>query len=412
MRDHAQVRPRMWTHGTIKELRGDREAREMAFYLMTAPTSNLLGLWYLPLCTMRHELGGYASDEEVRAVLQRLIDRDFAMYDDATEHVWVINMCREQVGEDPKTTDNRLQGVRKEIRRHRKTPFYAEFCAHYSAVFGITFDDDPKPPKSPSGAPSKGSKPGASPRKAPGELREGVGVGVGEGEGGGVRADAHAPARESAPPEARPDPTPPDQTGRMRRLDTPDPAAEPAAPDEPASTPPPGDPASSPPAAAAAAQLPPVGAGAQQPALAPGEPAVPVEERQPLHRTVRVWFEKHFYAKLTCTPVWDEANMKRCEGIAAWLEKNHAGNELVALKRLLRGFFENERALDQRFPIAFLAKNPPEYYLPASAKREVRKGPVEPAPASAFTPTNLDKVYGPRPADFEERLKRAGANRR
>lgn len=43
--------------------------------------------------------------------------------------------------------------------------------------------------------------------------------------------------------------------------------------------------------------------------------------------------------------------------------------------------------------------------------RDVRKGFAEPSPPGSFKQTNLDEAYGPKPADFDERLKRSGGRR-
>lgn len=190
----------MWVQGTIKELKGDREAREMAFYLMTSPSSNLLGLYYLPLCTLRHELG-YDDDEQVRVVMRRLISKHFLRYDEASETIWVINMCREQVGDDPKATDNRIRGVLKEIRKYKKNPFYGAFCEHYSRVFGVTFEAPREPLGSPSGAPCKGltspSEGQKNPGEAPPESGSGTGTGTGRESGAGAPATSTPPVPTS-----------------------------------------------------------------------------------------------------------------------------------------------------------------------------------------------------------------------
>ena len=150
MRDYAQFRPRFWTQGTGKQLRGDHEARVMALYLMSAPTSNMIGLYYLPLAIVSHELG--MTFEGASEVLRRVCDVGFAKYDSESEYVWVVNMAREQVGDEPSKKDNRIAGVRNELKKHTKCPFYDDFVEQYEALFGLT----PRPkPASPSGAPPK-----------------------------------------------------------------------------------------------------------------------------------------------------------------------------------------------------------------------------------------------------------------
>ncbi len=187
MRDYAQIRPRFWTQGTGKLLRGDHEARELALYLVSAPTSNLIGLYYLPIVVIAHELG--SSLEGAREALQRVCDTGFARYDDSSEYVWVVNMAREQVGDDVKKTDNRIAGVKNELRKHDKCPFFADFMRHYSDLFGLQ-----KPPPS--------NRPTRSPSEAPSEPLEGAresGTGTGTGTGERERArEADKPLVEFA----------------------------------------------------------------------------------------------------------------------------------------------------------------------------------------------------------------------
>lgn len=277
----------------------------------------------------------------------------------------------------------------------------------------------PPPWESPSGGPSPDPKSGTNSKK-PGPARESPGkpgpaqngsltgqepvagtpatsgngrelIREREGELEATPACAHtpepAPVREEPEsPSLRPDPSPPDQTGRMRR-----PEAE----------------------APRAVEPPLVPAGAQlEPELEPGEPDVGADDRRPLRQSVRAHFHQRFHERTTKTPIWDRDSIERCARIAVWLEENFPGAELPALKRLLDGFFKNERAEQQKFPLSFLAKNPAEYYLPPSqTTRDARRGFADPSPATDFKQTDLDEVYGPRPNDMNDRLKRAGGRR-
>lgn len=58
MRDYAKVSPRFWLGETGRELRkAGAEAQVVAFYLMTSPHANMLGLYYLPVLYLAHETG-------------------------------------------------------------------------------------------------------------------------------------------------------------------------------------------------------------------------------------------------------------------------------------------------------------------------------------------------------------------
>lgn len=57
MREYCRVSPRFWFQGSGKRLRDDPEAQIVALYLLTCPTSTMLGLYYLPMPTLAHDLG-------------------------------------------------------------------------------------------------------------------------------------------------------------------------------------------------------------------------------------------------------------------------------------------------------------------------------------------------------------------
>lgn len=168
MRDYAQVRPRFWTHGTGKALREDPLAQLVALYLMTAPSSNLIGLYYLPLPTLVHETG--LPPQGAMEALARLSREEFARYDHPSEYVWVVNMAAQQLGERLELADNRRAGVMRELERHRASPFYGDFLEKYRAPFSL---DAPL-----KGSVVKSSFEGAS--KGLSRVRTGSGSGSGE----------------------------------------------------------------------------------------------------------------------------------------------------------------------------------------------------------------------------------------
>jgi hypothetical protein len=150
VRDYAQIRPRFWTHGTGKDLRQDRDARLVAVYLMSCPNSNMIGLYYLPIPTIAHELA--MSYEGASKALRRVSEAGFCRYDEQTDYVWVINMAREQIAESLKPTDNRIPGIIRELEKHTKSPFFREFIDHYASAFCLDYS---KFSVSPLEAPSK-----------------------------------------------------------------------------------------------------------------------------------------------------------------------------------------------------------------------------------------------------------------
>ena len=57
MRDHAIVSPHFWTGETGRQLRKDADAQRIALYLMTCPSANMIGLYYIPIPLISHEVG-------------------------------------------------------------------------------------------------------------------------------------------------------------------------------------------------------------------------------------------------------------------------------------------------------------------------------------------------------------------
>jgi len=184
MRDYAQFRPRFWTSGTGKSFRGDPNAQMVAVYLFTSPHSNLIGLYYLPISYIVNDTG--LTFEGASKGLARVCEAGFAHYDHESEYVWVVNAAREQVGEQVDKADKRIKGVLNELAKHRKCPFYAQFCEHYAELFGTVAPQKPEAPP----------KPPASPLQAP--AISGTGSGTGDRTGTG-EGNARARGPESDP---------------------------------------------------------------------------------------------------------------------------------------------------------------------------------------------------------------------
>lgn len=118
MREFGKVGPTFWTRGTGKALRGHPEAQIVALYLMSAPTSNMIGLYYLPISTIAHDTG--LPLEGASKGLRRASEGGFCTYDEASEMVFVHTMAPRQLGLDdgealsPK--DNRVKAIVKLMR--------------------------------------------------------------------------------------------------------------------------------------------------------------------------------------------------------------------------------------------------------------------------------------------------------
>jgi hypothetical protein len=141
VREYSKVLPRFWNGDTGKQLRGDVYAQLLAAYLMTCNSANMLGLYYLPLPTLEHEIG--INRKASLKALRRVSEVGFAHYDPISEYVFVVEMARIQVGESLKAEDNRVKGIEKELETHRKSPFFNAFLLRYAAPFCLSLK--PKP---------------------------------------------------------------------------------------------------------------------------------------------------------------------------------------------------------------------------------------------------------------------------
>lgn len=137
MRDYATVSPQFWLGKTGRELRSaGAQAQVVAFYLMTSPHANMLGLYYLPVLYLAHETG--LGLEGASKGLERAIKAGFCSYDEHSEMVWVHEMAGYQVGRSLKPGDNRCAGVRNEYASLPENPFLPEFFDRYQFDFHMT----------------------------------------------------------------------------------------------------------------------------------------------------------------------------------------------------------------------------------------------------------------------------------
>lgn len=135
MRDYGVVSPKFWIGGTGKALRGNQEAQIVALYLMTSPHANMIGVFYCPLDTIAKETG--LTSEGARKGLRRLIEADFANFDEDTEEVFAVRMAAYQVGERLEAKDNRCKGVARELDKVMSGRLKAAFHAIYSVAFHL-----------------------------------------------------------------------------------------------------------------------------------------------------------------------------------------------------------------------------------------------------------------------------------
>ena len=135
MRDYAKVAPKMWHGKTMKALRRGPEGLIVAMYLMTSPSSNMLGLFAQPVLYMAHETG--LGEEGARKGLQQCIDAEFCSYDEESEFVWVREMAGYQIASELKSGDKRTIGIRKDYEALPDNPFLGEFFDRYALAFHL-----------------------------------------------------------------------------------------------------------------------------------------------------------------------------------------------------------------------------------------------------------------------------------
>lgn len=136
MRDYAKLAPTFWTGTTGKELRRrGSEALLVGLYLVSSPSSNMLGLYYQPLLYMAHETG--LGIEGASKGLAQCIEAGFCSYDPTTEIVFVHEMAAWQIGPSLKALDKRCLGVQKDYDALPDNPFLEAFFVRYSAPFHL-----------------------------------------------------------------------------------------------------------------------------------------------------------------------------------------------------------------------------------------------------------------------------------
>lgn len=137
MREYSKVEPKAWHGKTLKDLRKrGSEALLVGLYLMTSPSSNMLGLFSQPVLYMAHETG--LGQEGTLKGLRWCIEAGFCAYDDDSEMVWVFEMARYQIAPALKESDLRCKGVQREYDALPENPFLGPFFDRYQAAFHLT----------------------------------------------------------------------------------------------------------------------------------------------------------------------------------------------------------------------------------------------------------------------------------
>ena len=158
MREYGVVSPMFWIGETGRALRKNPNAQRVAIYLMTAPSSEMTGVFYCPLSSILNDVGIFEAPckplvsssegalervhsplEGVKQAILSLMKLDFCFYDFESEFVFVKEMARWQIGESLKEKDNRVVGLRKYVKSMPK-PIAARFIERYNEDFHLGFD--------------------------------------------------------------------------------------------------------------------------------------------------------------------------------------------------------------------------------------------------------------------------------
>jgi len=136
MRTYATIAPQFWTGKTGKIIREHgADAQRVALYLLSCPSASALGLYYLPIPTLCHEVG--ISKDGASMALRCLSDALFAHYDWSSEYIWVPEMARFQIAESLQPGDTRVKWITKELLQLSKTPFFNDFLEKYQESFKL-----------------------------------------------------------------------------------------------------------------------------------------------------------------------------------------------------------------------------------------------------------------------------------
>lgn len=135
MREYAKAVPRMWHGKTMKALRKHPEGLIVALYLMTSPSSNMLGLFAQPVLYMAYETG--LGEEGARKGLRQCSEVGYCSYDDESEFVWVHEMASYQIASELKATDLRCKGIQKDYDALPDNPFLGPFFDRYQSAFHL-----------------------------------------------------------------------------------------------------------------------------------------------------------------------------------------------------------------------------------------------------------------------------------
>ncbi len=119
---YRKVNTGYWKGKLARRIRGDMDAHALAFYLLSNPHGNMIGLYWMPLDYAAMDLG--ISIERVEAAMEKLsspnrmeqsgstskviqVDPGFVLYDFESDWAFIREAARHEFGDDPNPDDKR-----------------------------------------------------------------------------------------------------------------------------------------------------------------------------------------------------------------------------------------------------------------------------------------------------------------
>jgi len=134
MRTFAKLEPKFWESSQTGRqiIKCGAETTVLAIYLLSAPDSNHLGIYFLRLG--RAAADTCLSQETVNKSLKKLIDIGFCRYDDDSEIVWITKMAEHQGS--LRMSPKQMSGSIKLLRKVAHSPLFLDFCTTYPEFAG------------------------------------------------------------------------------------------------------------------------------------------------------------------------------------------------------------------------------------------------------------------------------------
>lgn len=134
MRKFASIPPRVW-QADLKAVRGNLEALAVHYHLTTSGHANMLGLYYLPVTYIAHEIG--CPEEGASKGLLALVEAQICSYDFERELVWVHEMAADQIAAQLSPKDKRVKGVADQLSMLPMCQITLNFYRRYRLSFHL-----------------------------------------------------------------------------------------------------------------------------------------------------------------------------------------------------------------------------------------------------------------------------------